>query len=129
MRNMSFSKTEPQLLDGTKTVTRRLGWRFLDYGDRVCAVRKAMGLAKGEKVHRLGICEILDVCREPLWAITPEDCRAEGFPEMTPADFVAFFSREMRTTPNTLVTRIEFTFTPEPSQGRMIEWNPPSSLT
>ena len=47
MRNMSFALTEAQLLDGTKTVTRRLGWTMLKPGDHFRAVRKAMGLRKG----------------------------------------------------------------------------------
>jgi hypothetical protein len=53
MRNMSFSLTTPQVYAGTKTVTRRLGWRFAKAGQRVCAVEKGMGLKKGEKVKRI----------------------------------------------------------------------------
>ena len=49
MRRMSFSMTEPQFRDGSKDVTRRLGWKFLKPGDRIMGVRKCMGLAKGEK--------------------------------------------------------------------------------
>ena len=45
---ISFSLTTPQFRDGTKDVTRRLGWTFLKPGDRLCAVVKAMGLKKGE---------------------------------------------------------------------------------
>jgi len=33
MRNMSFSMTVDQIRDGSKTVTRRLGWLFLNFGD------------------------------------------------------------------------------------------------
>jgi hypothetical protein len=45
---MSFSLTERQLLDGSKSVTRRLGWRMLKAGDELLAVRKCMGIRKGE---------------------------------------------------------------------------------
>ena len=108
MRNMSFSLTEAQLLDGSKTVTRRVGWTFLKPGDRVRAVRKAMGLAKGEKVHPLGVIEILDVRREPLCDITSQDCRREGFPGMGPAEFGMMFRKAMKCEWLTMVTRIEF---------------------
>lgn len=49
MRIMSFALTEQQLMDGTKTVTRRVGWANLKPGDRLTAVRKAMGLKKGPR--------------------------------------------------------------------------------
>ena len=62
-RNMSFAITTSQVRDRSKTVTRRLGWRFLKRGDVVCAVVKNMGLKKGEKVQRL--CRIL--ISERIW--------------------------------------------------------------
>ena len=43
MRMMSFALTERQLMDGSKTVTRRTGWANLRPGERLLAVRKAMG--------------------------------------------------------------------------------------
>lgn len=108
MRNISFMLTEPQFLDGSKDVTRRVGWRTLTAGTRLRAVRKGMGLKKGEKAHALGVIEVVDVRRERLDAITAEDCAREGFPEMSPAEFVAMFCREMSCKPETLVGRIEF---------------------
>lgn len=39
MRNMSFALTTPQILNRSKTVTRRAGWSFLKPGDIVCAVQ------------------------------------------------------------------------------------------
>ena len=110
MRNMSFMLTERQLRDGTKDVTRRLGWRRLRPGDRVRAVRKAMGLRKGEHVQPLGVIEIFSVRRERLDAITADECRREGFPELTPAEFVEFFCRHMGCEPDTVVNRIEFRY-------------------
>ncbi|NIP90235.1 MAG: ASCH domain-containing protein, partial [Gammaproteobacteria bacterium] len=93
---MSFSLTERQLLDGSKSVTRRLGWRNLKPGDHVLAVRKAMGLRKGEKQHVLCEIEVLDVRREPLDAMKDEDCAREGFPHMRAPQFVAMFCLHMR---------------------------------
>ena len=83
MRRMSFTMTKRQLLDGTKTVTRRTGWRSLKAGDTVLAVSKVMGMRKGETAQIYGTCEILDVRREPLDWITDADVAAEGFPSMT----------------------------------------------
>ena len=47
-RNISFSMTTPQFLDGSKDVTRRMGWNRLRASDTLRAVKKAMGLKKGE---------------------------------------------------------------------------------
>ena len=44
MRNMSFFMTTKQFEDGSKDITRRFGWWNLKPGDRVKAVKKAMGL-------------------------------------------------------------------------------------
>lgn len=110
MRNISFGLTERQFLDGSKSVTRRLGWRFLQPGDRLMGVRKAMGLKKGEPVVRLGVIEVLWVNRERLDRIDVSECQREGFPEMSPEDFIAFFCRTHKgCTPETEVTRIKFT--------------------
>lgn len=108
MRNMSFSMTEPQFLDDSKDVTRRLGWENLKPGTRLMAVRKAMGLKPGEKVVKLGEIEVVSVRREPLNAITQDDCRREGFPDMTPDQFVTMFSNAMRVCKDRTVTRIEY---------------------
>ena len=108
MRNMSFACTERQLLDGTKTVTRRLGWRLLRPGDRVCAVRKCQGLKKGEKVHRLGVIEILNVRREWLCNITPEDACREGFLGQSRGWFMKMFCELNRCGEFEIVNRIEF---------------------
>lgn len=108
MRRMSFALTTRQFLDGSKTVTRRLGWKFLKVGERVMAIEKGMGLKKGEKQVELGVIEIVDVRRERLDAITQADCVREGFPSMSPDSFVEMFCRHMRCQPHEEVTRIEF---------------------
>ncbi len=108
MRNMSFALTERQFLDGSKTVTRRLGWQFLQPGDRLRAVRKGMGLKKGEKVHVLGVIEVVSIWGERLSRITAVDCDKEGFPRLLPRQFVSMFCREMQCDPEIIVNRIEF---------------------
>ncbi|MDR0843037.1 MAG: hypothetical protein LBP68_06435 [Acidobacteriota bacterium] len=110
MRNISFSLTTPQFVAGDKTVTRRLGWKFLKPGDRLMAVEKAQGLRKGEKVKRLGVIEVVGVRREPLRSIAygAGETAREGFPHMTPAEFVAFFCVANKCESDTEVTRISF---------------------
>jgi hypothetical protein len=108
VRRISFSMTKDAYLNGTKTVTRRLGWKTLKPGDRLMGVEKAMGLKKGEKCVPLGALEVVSVRREPLDTIGPDDVIAEGFPHMTCADFVRFFAAGHGCAPNVEVTRIEF---------------------
>jgi hypothetical protein len=115
VRNISFSLTSPQFLQGRKDVTRRLGWLYLKTGDILMACEKCMGRRPGEPLVRLGPLEVLSVRREPLSdllkdpAYGREECRREGFPEMSPEEFVAFFCRtHPPCTRDTPVTRIEF---------------------
>jgi hypothetical protein len=113
-RRMSFSLTEQQLLDGSKDVTRRIGWAALREGTEVVAVRKAMGLRKGERQVVLGTLVVKRVSRERLGTITADEVRREGFPDMTPAAFLDFFCRANNCGLTEQVTRIEFTFTKGP---------------
>ena len=108
-RRMSFSMTEPQLMDGSKDITRRLGWAWLRAGDLLTAIRKGMGLKRGEKQVVLCEIQVVSARRERLDAIDQDDCRREGFPDLTPAQFVAFFCNANRgCKPHTILTRIEF---------------------
>jgi hypothetical protein len=118
MRRMSFALTERQLLDRSKDVTRRLGWRDLKPGDQVLAVRKAMGLKRGERQVVLGTIRIVSVRFERVDAIDADDVRREGFPDETAAGFVAFFCRANGCKPDAEVTRIEFVFAPPDTAER-----------
>jgi hypothetical protein len=108
MRLMSFMLTPVQVVEGSKDVTRRTRWLNIRIGERLQAVRKAMGRKPGEALDRLCVIEVVGVRREPLDAITADDCRREGFPEMSPAEFVAFFCKHMGGKPDQAITRIEF---------------------
>ncbi len=108
MRRMSFALTERQLLAGHKTVTRRLGWLSLKAGDELLAVDKCMGLKKGQRQRLLARIRVVSVRREPLFYANEHEARAEGFPEMTGAEFVRYFSRSMNCDAMAEVTRIEF---------------------
>jgi len=99
VRRISFSLTTPQFLDGSKDVTRRLGWQDLEPGTHLLGIEKGMGLKKGDKQVVLGEIEVVSVRRERLDAITPEDVEREGFPGQNPEWFVAFFCKGGRARP------------------------------
>ena len=102
--------TTQQVRDRTKTVTRRLGWWFLKHGDRVRAVRKAMGLRKGEKTEHLAIIEVVSTQTEPLCFITKDDCVKEGFPDFEPRDFINMLCDHYNVHQDITVNRIEFKY-------------------
>lgn len=121
MRNMSFALTAMQMLEGTKTVTRRLGWLHLKVDDQLCPVRKCMGLRPGEKVEVLrDPIRVLAVRREPLRAMLDDlqygrlECEREGFGSLTPAAFVAMFRTTHGCELDSMVTRIKFTYVVPP---------------
>jgi hypothetical protein len=78
--------------------------------DRIRAVKKAIGLKKGEKIETLAILEVVSVTREPLSAITQEDVIKEGFSDMTPAEFIAMLSNHYAIPTNTEFNRIDFKY-------------------
>lgn len=113
-RKISFSFTTPQFLAGTKDVTRRLGWENARAGDILDAVEKAMGLKKGQSMVQIGQIRLVDVRREPLNRILlgtygKQECIREGFPDMTPEQFIEFFCRSHAGCfPEREITRLEF---------------------
>ena len=110
MRNMAFSMTKDQILNKTKTVTRRLGWWFLQPGDRVQAVEKTQGLKKGQKVKPLAVLEIISTRAEPLCDITQEDVLREGFSNMEAKKFIEMFCDKLEVRCDQIVNRIEFKY-------------------
>ncbi len=119
MRNISFMLTTAQFLDGSKDVTRRLGWEFAEEGDILRAVEKSQGLGKGGKIKPIGLIRLVDVRREPLRRMTDDleygrrECLREGFPSHhprgNPGIFVFWFCQSHRgCTQETEITRIEF---------------------
>lgn len=110
MRLMSFFHTQQQMRDQNKCVTRRLGWAKAKRGDRVMAVVKVRGRKRSEPIERLGEIDFTHIRRERLDRITYMDVRREGFPEMTRAEFIEMFCREMGCKPSSTVTRIAFGF-------------------
>lgn len=109
-RNMSFALTTEQVIRREKTVTRRFGWWFLKPGDIINACCKCMGLQKGEKVNKLCQIRIVSTRTEPLNQITKQDCKAEGFPDFEPDDFIEMLTSHYGCTPEEPVNRIEFEY-------------------
>lgn len=165
---MSFAKTLRQLAEGSKTVTRRDGWRKLKAGDVVTPVewsprvgarwfceicmetgpttqpveewdddaddwtqpsqdavlRHAKRLAEWMTQHSHGPrpegswsfrkprylprIRVMSARRERLGQIYVEEVVREGFPGMSPAEFIALYCAPKKPDPDRLVTRIEF---------------------
>lgn len=119
MRRMSFMLTTRQLLERSKTVTRRLGWEFLKPGEVLLAVDKCMGLKPGQVSQTLATIQVISATRVSLDKIDALDVAREGFPGMEPEAFVAMFCKHMKCAPDTPVTRIEFRYVvPMPREER-----------
>lgn len=110
-RLLSVALTTPQVRRREKTVTRRVGWLMLSAGDQLTLCPKVRGRRRGEPLERIVTVDVVSVRRERLDAITPDDVLAEGFPEMTAAQFVDFFCSTHRGVESTTeITRIEWAY-------------------
>lgn len=117
MRNMSFQLTTAQIMDETKTVTRRNGWEDLKVGEIFQAIEKGQGLKKGERVNRLKALQCVANHRERLYMVLAdksygqEEMIKEGFPGMDPINFVTMYCNANKGThPGDKVSRIEFRY-------------------
>lgn len=113
MRRMSFALTTEQVRNRTKTVTRRMGWEFLKPGDLIQPVVKGMGLKKGQRQELIGgpirVTHVGHVTVDDIvWM--DGDLAREGFPDMTPWEFIEMFCRTHRCEPADHCTRIEFEY-------------------
>lgn len=87
---MSVALTTQAVRDRVKTQTRRDGWLRLQAGDQLALCPKYRGVRRADR-ELIVIVDVVGVRREPLEAISPADVAAEGFPGLTPAEFVDFF--------------------------------------
>lgn len=117
MANISFSMTTAQFIAKTKDVTRRVGWKTLVGGVVLNGCEKCQGLKAGEKVKKLGQIKTTVVRREPLRRMIDEpeygkiEVVREGFPDLTPEQFVAKFCKgHAGCKPETVITRIEYVY-------------------
>lgn len=112
MKRMSFALTTEQVKNQSKTVTRRNGWHKLQVGDLIQPIVKGMGLKKGEKQELIGCpIKITAISVQRLYQITKKDCVLEGFPEMTPEQFIDLYCAANKCTREKRVNRIEFEYT------------------
>lgn len=90
---MACSLTIDQVRARTKTETRRPTWTWvgLKPGDRLTLIEKGMGLKAGQKQVVLCDVEVIANDRVRLRNISQAEVDAEGFPQMTPAEFVVFW--------------------------------------
>jgi hypothetical protein len=79
MKNISFSLTQRQIRERSKTVTRRLNWITLKAGERLQGCEKCMGRRNGEPLVKLAVIEVVSVHRQPLdwWILRPFFKRAD----------------------------------------------------
>ncbi len=123
-RNMSFTLTIEPYKNQTKTVTRRNGWRFAQVGDVVTGCEKCQGLKRGETVVKMGQHVWISLRWEPLRRMTDDleygrqEVILEGFPHLTPAEFVEMYCEHNRCAPETLVHRMEFEYLGDPNANR-----------
>jgi hypothetical protein len=122
---MSFALTTDAVKARTKTVTRRLGWKFAKAGDRILAVDKL----RTKNAQKLGVIEIVNVRREWLWEIYSylidpnvtkpifeqvNETTREGFPNMSGLQFADMFRQMHKLDDDDVqVTRIEFRYIDE----------------
>jgi hypothetical protein len=109
-RLISFALTRTQIAERTKTETRRLGWNHVKPGDVLRGVDKCMGFKKGEKPQFLNDIKVEKTWREPLNAITQEGVNAEGFPHLTPDEFIEVFCIANKCKPDTEIRVIQFSY-------------------
>lgn len=108
---MSFALTTAAVRRREKTVTRRNGWKVARAGMILQPVVKCQGIPKGEHVEKIGgPIRVVDVRRERLDAITAEDVLREGFPNLTPAQFIALYIGANGGRADQIVTRIAFEY-------------------
>jgi len=116
MRKMSFNKTIDQILDRSKTVTRRLGWKNLKPGTLLEAVDRVQ-FVKPQDQRFLALIRVTRVNREHLGAMLEDGYQREpakeGFPQMLPSEFVEMFCKAFGCTQDTDVARIEFEYVEE----------------
>jgi len=102
--------TTVQIKNKSKTVTRRLGWWFLNPGDIINACEKCQGLKKGEKIKKLCQIRIVHTRKVLLCNMEPLDYVKEGFPQLDNDEFIKMFMKEMKCDYTAFVNRIAFEY-------------------
>lgn len=109
MRCMSFAATTEQIRNKTKTVTRRMGWKFLKPGDLIEAVAKYRGVRKNDR-KKLATIKVHQVYRERLSHVSFLDVDREGFRGWSPEEFIDLFCKMNKCNRGAWVTVIWFDY-------------------
>jgi len=109
-RNMSFMLTTDQIRNRTKTVTRRFGWNHIKVGEILNACEKCQGLKKGEKIVKLATIRVVGKKWIDVESIDRADLVKEGFPNMTPDEFIGILCGNDKRKRAGMVNRIEFEY-------------------
>ncbi len=121
-RNISFRYTADQIRDRSKTVTRRLRWHHVKPGEILNACVQLQGLKKGDKVEKICQIRVVSVLRERLFSLLEDplynastaygrrEVIAEGFPDLTPPEFIRKFCEINLCEHDQFITRIEFEY-------------------
>ncbi|MCW9036228.1 MAG: hypothetical protein OQJ97_18580 [Rhodospirillales bacterium] len=116
MKNISFFLTKQQVLNRTKTVTRRFAWWNIPPLTQLQGNVKCQGLKKGEKIVRLRRIEVISARIEPVRRLLDDpvygktEVILEGFPDLTPEQFVALLLKKTKETIESPVNRIEYRY-------------------
>ena len=116
MRDMSFALTVEPMRQHLKHCTRRFGWDDIKVGEILQAVEKCQGLKKGEHVKKLDVIRVTAERWEPLTQMVEfseygkEEVILEGFPLMSPAEFVMMVAKANHKEPYQMVHRIQFEY-------------------
>ena len=108
--NISFALTTEQVRRRIKLETRRLNWENLVPGQPLNGMVKCQGLKKNEHPEFITAIRTVHVRRERLDKITPDAVVREGFPNLSPAEFVGMFCKHNGCQPSTKVTVIAFEY-------------------
>jgi hypothetical protein len=132
MKQISVALTTPQCVAYQKTVTRRLGWLDLKPAEILQLVEKGQGLRKGEHVKKIHQVQVIGTRTERLDKLTANphygklEMIREGFPDMTPDEFVSMFCRTHHCVPSDMVNRIDWRYYLKPGDQNGILRVPPS---
>lgn len=115
-RNISFSLTASQVKAREKTVTRRFGWWNLKPGTILNGVAREEG---GKETRKICSIRVVSVRMESLDSMIEDpiygqrECQLEGFPDMSPEEYVRMRIKHHGVIPNKICNRIYFEYLEE----------------
>ena len=114
--NISFSLTAGQIKARQKTVTRRFGWWNLQPGTVLTGIGE---VGNGDKAEKICLIRIVSVRPEPLRFMLEDrlygqrECELEGFPDMSPEEYVSMRLKKHGVITDKICNRIYFEYLDE----------------